>query len=71
MKVSTYVKMRVTDLAIESEKLRSLGFQIVPLNNSNIFNPRETGLATKSEQLGFFGFQTVPPMERNKLQNSS
>ena len=41
MKVSRYVKMRVTDLAIKSEKLRFFGFQVVPLNNSNIFNPRK------------------------------
>ena len=41
MKVSKYVKIRVTDLAIESEKLRFFGFQAVPLNNSNIFNPRK------------------------------
>ena len=40
MKVSKYVKMLVTDLAIESEQLRSLGFPAVPLINSNIFNPR-------------------------------
>ena len=40
MKVSKYVKMLVTGLAIESDHLRFFGFQTVPLSNGNIFNPR-------------------------------
>ena len=57
MKVSKYVKMRVTDLAIESEKLRSLGFQIVPLNNSNIFNPRKQAWRLNLSNSDFLAFR--------------
>ena len=57
MKVSKYVKMRVTDLAIESEKLRFFGFQIVPLNNSNIFNPRKQAWRLNLSNSDFLAFR--------------
>ena len=57
MKVSKYVEMRVTDLAIKSEKLRFFGFQIVPLDNSNIFNPRTQTWRLNLSNLDFLAFR--------------
>ena len=57
MKVSKYVEMRVTDLAIKSEKLRFFGFQIVPLNNSNIFNPRKQAWRLNLSNSDFLAFR--------------
>ena len=49
--------MRVTDLATKSEKLRFFGFQIVPLNNSNIFNPRKQAWRLNLSNSDFLAFR--------------